>query len=139
MSIVKSKYEERTILDFSKGKYSKNYIRNSLSQADVREVASDPTRTTFIENFIKVGMYEIQLGLRGMPTPDRTHLKDYGGFYINILEPKQTAYKMIDLTRDERFKHQSWIKSNTYAKLNMVNLTDIIMYLKRLDNLKLFL
>lgn len=140
MSIVKSKHEERVILDFSKEPISKSLVIQSLRQAEVVEMYKSETSdfTTFVDNFIKIGMYEIQLLLNGTPTAERTKLKNYGDFRINIVEsiPHSKSFRYLKLNADTRVCNQYWAKNKD---LRSKHLVDVILHLKRLNNLKMFL
>lgn len=141
MSLIKGKQEFRTILDFSKGKVSKNMIRRELRNAEVHELTQLPNTNsfTFIENDIKVGMYLIRLSFSSMDADkSRNRLREYGGFRIALYEIREKSNKNINLN-SKLFKHQYWVELNKDYNLRVKNLTDVIMYLKRLDNLKMFL
>lgn len=141
MSLIKGKQEFRTILDFSKGKVSKNMIRRELRNAEVHELAQLPNTNsfTFVENDIKVGMYLIRLSFSSMDADrNRNRLREYGGFRIALYEIREKSIKNISLN-NKLFKHQYWVELNKDYNLRAKNLTDVILYLKRLDSLKMFL
>lgn len=138
MTLIRSKRENITILDFSSGKVSKNKIKQSLRNIRVVDVYNQDTKIlTIPDNYIKVGMYNIKLILSGRYIPDKSskHLREYGCFQVSILE----ANEPINLKKDGRFKSQYWIKLNSNNVLRLPNLTDIIYYCHRLNKLKLFL
>jgi hypothetical protein len=143
MSLVKAKQEARAILDFSKGKISKNSIKESLRKTEVVEVCShEDGGYVMIDNYIKVGMYKIHLTMNGIPTPDKTRLKDYGCFRVAIYETNSKVSKLdkhINEKHDKRFKDQYWVKLNCQGKLRIKNLVDVIIFTNRLDKLRMFL
>ncbi len=144
MSLIRGKQEFRTILDFSKGKLSKNKIKLALRQAEVLEIVRrEDESTAFVENFINVGMYEIRLIFPSVDASrDRSRLKEYGKFRVGIYERANFGKSMnnINLSRDRRFKNQYWVELTKEGyNLGINNLVDIIMYLHRLNNLKMFL
>jgi hypothetical protein len=140
MTLIKGKQEFRTILDFSKEKISRNMVQQALRKVEVRELVQDCNNYTFIENDIIVGMYQIRLSFSSMDASvDRSRLREYGGFRISIYERKNKAIQNTNLLRDKRFKNQYWIYLNKNYDIRMKNLVDIILYLKRLNNLKMFL
>lgn len=144
MSLIKGKQEFRTILDFSKSKISKNFVKQSLREAEVREVVCLPeTNTyTFVENEIKVGMYQLRLSFESVDSiNNRTKLKDYGGFNVAIYERnrKGNILKNINLEKDKRFKDQYWVEDSKNYNIRIKNLVDVVMHLERLNQLKLFL
>lgn len=144
MSLIKGKQEFRTILDFSKSKVSKNQIKRSLREVEVREVVKVPeTNTfTFVDNYIIVGMYQLRLSFESVDAiNNRTKLKEYGGFRVAIYERNRKAsiIKNINLDKDKRFVGQYWLEPNKSYGLRICNLVDIIMFLNRLSNLKMFL
>lgn len=142
MSLIKGKQEFRTILDFTKGKISKNMIKRALRQVEVHEVTQLPGSEsyTFVENGIRIGMYQLQIIFPSVSADrQRTRLREYGGFKVGIFERKGKTLCNINVTTDKRFKDQYWTSYNKDYQIRMKNLTDIIMYLKRLDNLKSFL
>lgn len=142
MGLIKGTQEFRTILDFSKGKVSKNMIKTSLRNAEVLELVKkkDTNDFIFIDNDILVGMYRIRLSFYSKDlSRSRTKLREYGQFHIAIYESgKDGSIHNINLKRDRRFKDQYWAKFPGYD-FRMKNLVDVIYYLKRLNNLKMFL
>lgn len=142
MALIKGKQEFRTILDFSKEKISKNKVKHAIREAEVRELVQlkDSNTHTFVENEIKIGMYSIRLFFSSIDSSrDRSRLKEYGGFRVAIYECKNNVFRNINLSTDRRFKQQYWLNLNEHYSIRMKNLTDIIMFIKRLDNLKIFL
>ncbi len=143
MSLIKGKQEFRTILDFSKGKLSKNKIKLALRQAEVLEVVRrEDESAAFVENFINVGMYEVRLIFPSVDAErNRSRLKEYGKFRIGIYERANLGKSMnnINIAKDRRFKNQYWVDLNKDYSLGINTLVDVIMYLRRLDNLKMFL
>ncbi len=135
MCLIKVTKETRTILDFSKSNVSKNLVRKSLRQAEVVAQTRLHDSLICIENYIRVGMYDISLLL--MPYPNKKRLKDYGRFAISIREAGKNH--PISLSRDRRFKNQYWINPNRKTELLVKNLTDIIIHCNRLDKMKIFL
>ena len=62
MTAIKARVEDRTILDFSAGKFSKNKIKQALNKCEVvcaQTADDDYNDWTLFENHIKVGMYDI--------------------------------------------------------------------------------
>lgn len=144
MSLIKGKQEFRTILDFSKGNISKNLVKRALRDIEVHEIVCLPDSNiyTFVENYITVGMYQIKLSFSSMDSSQpRNKLKEYGGFRVAIYERnrKGNVLQHINLDRDKRFKNQYWNNLNLGYEIRTKNLVDIILYLTRLNNLKLFL
>ncbi len=140
MSLIKGKQEFRTILDFSKDKVSKNMIKRALRDVEVRELVPIPDSESynFVENNIRIGMYQVRLFFSSVDADvTRTQLKEYGGFRIAIYERKRKTLQNISLNH-KLFKNQYWVPLNKDYNIRMTNLTDIIMYLKRLDDLKTF-
>jgi hypothetical protein len=137
MTLIKSSPEERTILDFSKGEISKNMIKSALRSAEVLEHIKSENSFTWIDNYIKIGMYQISLQFyeRNLVN-SRRKLREYGSFDIVISERYRGDNAIIDRNKDVRFKSQYWIKNH---KLRMKDLVDVIMFIKRLNNLKAFL
>jgi hypothetical protein len=144
MSLVKGKQEFRTILDFSEGKLSKNKVKNALRKVEVRELVRLENSNTLclVENDIRVGMYQIRLSFSSFDsTHTRSKLREYGGFRVNIYERnrKGNTIQYINLSRDKRFHHQKWAKLNHDYAIRIKNLVDIIVYVSRLNQLKMFL
>jgi len=137
MTLIKNSPEERTILDFSKGEISKNMIKSALRSAEVLEHIKSENSFTWIDNYIKIGMYQISLQFyeRNLVN-SRRKLREYGSFDIVISERYRGDNAIIDRNKDVRFKSQYWIKNH---KLRMKDLVDVIMFIKRLNNLKAFL
>ena len=86
MSIARGKFERRTILDFSQGKFSKNHIMKALRQVEVLERMETQDDITFIDNRIQVGMYQICIIPSSIVRGRRSKLRDYGPFTIEIME-----------------------------------------------------
>lgn len=141
MSLIKASQEFRTILDFSHNKISKHKVRQALRTVEVQEVVcnQDTKSYTFVENDINVGMYQIRLSFYALSTEQRSKLKEYGGFKVEIFERSKSKSRSINLSHDKRFKDQYWVKLNNDYKIRMDTLTDIIIHTKRLDELKIFL
>jgi len=145
MGLIKGKQEFRTILDFSsKDKVSKNKVKEALRKAEVREVVigEDPNHYTFIGNDITVGMYQVRLIFSSIEAGySRAKLKEYGGFRVAVYERSRKGNMLtnINLFNDKRFRDQYWVKLNQDYQVRMKNLVDIIVYLHRLNGLKMFL
>ena len=137
MSLFKGGYEARSILDFSKGKISKNFIGQLLRKTEIIEY----DQSIFIDNYISVGMYKIHLFFVEPPSHEPSPLKKCGEFSVAIFEVnhKNNVSQHISLSKDIRFKNQYWVSLSYKSQLKIKNLIDIIMYVKRLNNLKLFL
>lgn len=139
MSTVRGKIQEMTILDFSNGKVSRNRIRKSLREVEVIEHLQAKNIITLRDNFIKVGMYKINIYPYCMSTEPRKHLKDYGGLGIQIYESKSDSWSRINIERDKRFQDQSWIDLNKDYRIRVKHLTDIIYHCHKLNQLRAFL
>lgn len=139
MSAIKSKYGHITILDFSKNKITKTSVRKSIRNANFFQsrYSEGGISFDFIDNEIDVGTYKIRIFLD--ITREGKKLRDYGRFYISIYEQSVSACKIINLSKDSRFKYQYWVDYNSKEKLNISHLTDAILHCKRLDSLKAFL
>jgi hypothetical protein len=134
MSVFKSKYEARTILDFSEGKVSKNSIKQSLRRVEVRHCSENVNGyVTFFNNNIKVGMYSIRLVLYSGPKDNSTKIKQYKKFLISVIENKAT--QEINIKRDARFCHKTWTTENPSVE----EMADLIQYCKRLNDMRGFL
>lgn len=144
MSLIKGKQEFRTILDFSKGRMSKNKVREALRHTEVLECVyrEEDSTHTFVENLINVGMYQVRLIFSSVDAVNvRSRLKEYGKFRIAIYERSRhgNVVHNISLAKDKRFTNQYWVDLNKDYNLRINNLVDIIMYLHRLNSLKMFL
>ena len=136
MTVMKTKSELRTILDFSTGKCSKNYIRNSLRNCSITNLCENENERTLYFNEIKIGMYSIMLLLPFDSSTKWNKLRDYGDFEVKIYDSKTSA---IDLKKDGRFNNQYWVHKNCFGQLRIKHLVDIITYCYRLNNLNAFL
>lgn len=139
MSLFKiNAQEHRTILDFSQGEISKSLVRNALQNVEVITFTKgDGFRS--IDNEIRIGMYLIRLYF--YPSLDtKNRLKEYGEFQISLHEIQGThALKQINPRLDSRFNQEYWVSLNSNGQLKPKNLIDIIIFVKRLNNLKVFL
>ncbi len=140
MTAIRSKFESRTILDFSSGKYSKNKIKQALRQCEVINILEGEDRDEWMiyDNHIKVGMYTIALNLPFDCPSTYRKLRDYGDFEISIFDTSSKEH-CINLQKDSRFKDRYWVSHNFFGKLRIKHLIDIIAHCKRLDKLKAFL
>jgi hypothetical protein len=135
MTAIKITTEHKTILEFSDGKVSNNYVTSRLRSADFLEFKHHNNDSrTYISYDIKVGLYTIYVDLLHTKACAKK-LKDYGTFCIRIYEGNQ----QINLKRDPRFSSESWVKLNNKYKLRMPHLVEAIMFCSRLNNLKAFL
>lgn len=137
MTLIKSRREHITILDFSDGELSKNMIQQSLRKTKIAEISKDNKKTfTIFDNYIKVGMYDIKLVFQedGIKKSSK-HLREFGKFQVSIDE----SNKEINLYNDKRFKGQGWLKDNKSGSLRVNSLVEAIYHCYRLNKLKLFL
>ncbi len=136
MTVIKAKYEDRLVLDFSKGKYSKNKIKQALRKCEIVycQPVAHKNEVTIYRNTIKVGMYTIHLVLPYDSPANWNRLKQFKDFVIEIEDGKR-----VNLAEDGRFKHQYWIKNNIFGWLKTKHLIEAISHCIRLNNLKAFL
>lgn len=136
MTAIKAKYEGRLVLDFSKGKYSKNKIKQALRKCEIisSKPGIKPNEVTVFVNTIKIGMYSLYIQLLPDSPSSWNKLSQFGDFQVQIADPWA-----IELEKDGRFKHQYWVKNNFFGKLRIKHLIDIIAHCIRLNNLKAFL
>jgi hypothetical protein len=159
MSTHKIKYEYRTILDFSGEKLNKTNIKKMLNSTEVVDVEIPLKRSRegyikitedndliYIRNEINVGMYKIRLLVSSRYQTksghsykkDTHHLKEYGGFKIQIFQIGSRSIYEIDLDKDSKFRRNGWRKKNMQGELKSDDLTDIIMFCHRLHNLRAY-
>lgn len=140
MTLVKTKIEEKTILNFSHNRFSKSKIAASLRKAEVVHIkqGNDVSRPTVVKNFIKVGMYTIKLNFPLDSSPNWNKLSDYSDFDVHIFDSEDTKTNCIDLKKDPLFNKQDWVSKNFFGQLRIKHLIDIIDYCNRLDNLKCY-
>jgi len=142
MTKVRGALEIKTILDFSKGRVTRNRIRQSLRKAEVIEQIQSNKGLTFRENWIEVGMYKINIIPYAISTEPRRRLREYGGIAINILEAlnhEKNHHRLIHPHDDERFKDQYWTDLTKNYKVRIKHLVDIIYHCHKLDKLRVFL
>lgn len=139
MTAIRAQEEQRTILDFSQGKCSKNKIKQSLDSCYLTSLEElEENEVKLYLNTIKVGMYSIEIRLPfDLSGPRR--LKEFHDFEIAIYDSPDPKAKRIDLKRDPRFKSQEWVHNNFFGKLRVKHVVDIIAHCQRLDRLKAFL
>lgn len=134
MSVFKVKHEYRKILDFSDGKVSKNSIKQSLRQVDVKYCAQNVNGyITIFDNAIKVGMYSIILKLNSDFGEENSTLKQYKK--VNVLVCESRTSNEINIQNDNRFSYKSWNEEHT----SVDELVDLINHCKRLDDMRVFL
>jgi len=139
MTAIRAQEEQRTILDFSKGKCSKNKIKQALNDCHLTSLEEIETNEVRLyNNTIKVGMYSIEIKLPFDFTGPR-RLKEFGDFEVAVYDSQDSKAKPIDLKRDSRFKGQEWVALNFFGKLRVKHVVDIIAHCQRLDKLKAFL
>ena len=146
------KWFESDFISITKANYLTEYeIKITISDFK-RDFTHKPIKHTwlngkrvgelFLENDIIVGMYQIRLFFNHREVGQhRTRLRDYGGFRIAIYERtrKGTVLHNINLNKDSRFKHETWIDLNKDCNVRIKNLVDIIILLQRLNSLRMFL
>lgn len=133
MSVFKSKYELRTILDFSDGKVSKNQIKQSLKQVEVK-YCTKPSHgwITFFNNDIKIGMYSIRLSLTNDDLNyTNTKIKQHKRVSVQVVEKTEKIY----IDSDPRFSYLNY----NYTNVSIDDLTNLIHHCKRLNDVRAFL
>jgi len=140
MTTIKATSKKRTILDFNKPKYSKNYIHNAIRNCELIAVEQkeNPNEFTIYTNEIKIGIYTIILELPCDSSTNWNKLADYGDFQVSIVDNTHST-KEINLKTDYRFAEQPWIKNNFFGKLYTKHLVDIIFHCIRLNRLTCFI
>src|ERR1700677_4446755 len=106
MTAIKAKIEDKTILDFSYGEFSKNKIRKAINRCEVicAKITNDEHNEWILfDNHIKIGMYDIVLVITWDSPQTWNRLKQYNDFEIEIYESNG---KRIELKSDLRFKGQ---------------------------------
>jgi|SRR5208283_492795 len=139
MTAIKAKVEDRTILDFSVGKFSKNKIKQAINKCEIvcaKTADDDHNEWTLFDNHIKIGMYDVLLIVPWDSPQTWNRLKQYNDFEVEISEEKGSR---IDLRNDRRFKGQDWVKSNSFGNLKPKHLADIVAHCIRLNRLKAFI
>lgn len=135
MTAIRTTIEHKTILDFSDSRNSHNYVMNKLRSAEFLEFKSSRKGVrTYLNYNIKVGIYTIFVDLFHTQSCAKK-LKDYETFCIRVSE----GNKEINITRDDRFSSESWVKINKKLSLNTSNLAEAIVFCSRLNSLKCFL
>lgn len=139
MTAIRSQEEQRTVLDFSHGKTSKNKIKKALDNCQLTSLEeTEDNEVTLYLNSIKVGMYTIEIRLPyDLEGPRK--LKEFKDFEISIHDSSDIKSKSIDLKRDSRFKSQDWTQYNSFGNFKIKHMVEAIYYCKRLDKLKAFL
>lgn len=139
MTAIRALEEQRTILDFSYGKCSRNKIRQSLNSCYLTSLDEhENDGVTLYNNTIKVGMYNIEIKLPFDLVGPRK-LKEFRDFEIAIYDSHEPNAKPIDLKRDQRFRNQDWVGLNFFGKLRVKHMVEIIAHCQRLNRLKAFL
>ena len=143
MSVVRARFEDKMILDFSEGKVTRNRIRQSLRDVEVIEQLQVGSIIMLRDNFIKVGMYKINIFPNAVSTEPRAHLRDYGSLGISIYEHRTRAgqpyWQIIEPRKDARFKKQLWVKRTKGFRIRIKHLEEIIYYCHKLNRLRAFL
>ena len=134
MTAITGRLQNNTILDFSRGKFSKNKIKKLLQNCEIKCFSPGSKLNEVIHhvNIVKVGMYNIRIILP-YDSSNHSKLKDYD-FIISIRDNKY-----IDLEHDIRFKNEYWIHKNCLGTLKSKHLIDAIAYCCRLNQLNYFL
>ena len=135
MSLVKIRDFDNIIVDFSQGKISKYKIKKSLRQAEVCQIKHSNEQVYLVTNHIVVGMFNVTLVMLDAD-PTKNKLAQYTNIRANIRDGARSP--RINLRRDSRFNRLPWVTDNQASNLKLDQLIDIILYLKRLDNLRAF-
>src|SRR5208337_1172757 len=139
MTAIKAKLEDRTILDFSAGKFSKNKIKQAINKCEVvcsKTADNDQNEWIIFDNHIKVGMYDIFLIIPWDSPQTWNRLKQFIDFQIEISEGNG---KIVDLKNDGRFRGQEWVKYNSFGNLRPKHLTEVVAHCIRLNRLRAFI
>lgn len=142
MTAIKATIENRTILDFSSGKCSKNKIKQALRKCEFTHCkrGAEPNEVIVYHNLIKVGMYNILLCLPLDSSSNCNKLKRFGDFEVSIWDNNMdVGTHAICLKKDSRFSNQYWILKNSFGQLRITHLIDIIAHCYRLNKLRAFL
>lgn len=131
MTSLKTIVVHRDILNFSRDRISKSFVRQTLRKTQFDHIIHDDKRSEIVINHITVGMYHIQLIL-----PACGGLKK---FTIQIRDSINVHKGPINLNKDGRFNTQSWSGTNLDNPINANNLIDVIMHCHRLSKMKAFL
>lgn len=134
MTAIRVHEEPRTILDFSKGKCSKNKIRQALRQCQLTSLEDGMKGPILYANHVKIGMYTIDIQLP-LDIEGPRKLKDFKDFEVHIY----SGTTRVNLKVDPRFKERYWVAKNSFGQLRIKHLIDIIAHCKRLDKLRAFL
>lgn len=140
MSAIRSKHKLK-VLDFSDESVTKNIIKQALNSNEFIAIFCDDNGIDlpyYTDYEIKIGIYNITLFLDYSKSKNAKLLKDYGKFGISINESTSKGIRWINLSKDVRFKNQKWVTNNSKYKLSISKLLEIILYCKRLNNLKSF-
>lgn len=131
MTSLKTIVVHRDILNFSRDRISKSFVRQTLRKTQFDHIIHDDKKSEIVINHITVGMYHIQLVLEA-----RGGLRN---FEVQIREGINIFKGHINLKKDGRFNTQYWNDLNQQSRLTTENLVDIIMHCHRLNSLKTFL
>src|ERR1700728_4470127 len=139
MTAIKATVERKTVLDFSKGKCSKNKIKQALRKCEfIHSKKGEGNEVTIFNNFIRVGMYSIYIYLPLDSSSNCNRLKQFGDFQVYIWDDEDPKARRLDLKKDSRFNNQYWVSKNTFGQLRITHLIDIIAHCYRLNKLRAF-
>lgn len=139
MTVIRTiKEEVRTVLDFSRGRHSKNKIKRLIRDLEIEayKYNAENNTNTFIRNEIRVGIFTIELIVSIQF--DQHRLKDFSGMVIDIREEKREN-PYIKLHSHHLFKNQNWAVDMCMSGFKVNHLIEAIHYCVRLNNLKIFL
>jgi hypothetical protein len=143
MSLLKVKWERKTVLDINTSKISKRQITQSLRRVELNSDSHPARHTdniTYVGCAVKVGMYRIVLDTaQKLTNLQGQRLRNLGKFRVSIFEINGDLSRPIDLVDDSRFNNQNWVLKNDQTWLGLSDLTNIIYHCHRLNSLKLFL
>lgn len=141
MSVVRVKYEFRTLFDFGNNALSKNKIRKVLRETKIQTKDVNLENVPiFIRNEISIGMYLIKLELPLKQADQRNFcpLKAFGKFNVDIYQQNVHGSNKIDISKHCIFKKKDWAGRLDSYQVGVADLADIILLCSRLERIKAF-
>lgn len=141
MTAIKTKHEYAT-LDLNKKQFSKSSLQKTLQGIKLAKSSfkKDGASVTLFITTVRVGVFDISLNIYdfvGFSLEKGVVLSDVENFDVSIWETN--AELPIDIEKNDVFKNQKWVQANLKSKMTINELSEAIMYCRRVSNIKSFL
>lgn len=142
MTVLRTKSENKTILDLSQVEVNKKIVKKLLNNLKLTNTYNKNNYLIIVDNIVKVGSYLVFLGVdfpENFGIFGEYNLKKIKSLHIEIFQlNKNNQMGKIVLEKDLRFKNQYWLENNRKNSLKFNDLIDILVHCQRVNKLQVF-